>query len=199
MKQTLTRNIAAEVLERLGGIPRQASPRWGKMNPAQMLGHLTEVFQYSMGEGQDMPFSGNLRSRFLYKHLLLYGIADFPKNVRLPNPEGAQAQPAVGDGNIEQLEAVVKQYLDRYEAHELTARIHPFFGMMSPKTWTKFHFYHTRHHMRQFGMEPSAPKQPGPNDSRLDLPKYFTDSLLHGLCSLKGIECSVVAITAAKD
>lgn len=155
----LTRTVAGEMIERLGGIPRRAKPRWGKMNPAQMLGHLTQVFRYSMGEGQDMPFAGNLRSRFLYKYLLLYGIADFPKNVQLPKREGAEAGPLVVEGEIEGLEAVVERFLDRYESRELDARIHPFFGVMPPKDWIAFHFYHTRHHMRQFGMEPGTPEK----------------------------------------
>ena len=128
------------------------------MNPGQMLGHLTQVYRYSMGDGEDMPFAGNLLSRLLYKHLLLNGIAAFPKKVKLRKREGEMPRPAVPEGNIKELEAAINRYFDLYDTGELDNRIHPFFGVMSPTEWNKFHFYHTRHHMRQFGMEPAAPE-----------------------------------------
>ncbi len=175
MAQSLTRPMATEMLERLSGIPRQAEPRWGKMNPLQMIGHLTEVFRYTLGDGQDMPFAGNFKSRTLYTFLLLYGIADFPKNVQLPDRKGAGKRPRAVEGNMDDLADAVECYLESYGAGTLSGRIHPFFGEMSVQAWRRFHFYHTRHHMRQFGMEPHPSGMISTNSSISCSPKRTDD------------------------
>jgi hypothetical protein len=79
------------------------------------------------------------------------GVVSIPKNVKLPRPEGMKERPAMPEGTLEDLKATLDAYLEAYEKGQLAPCVHPFFGMMPPKQWNRFHVRHFEHHLKQFG------------------------------------------------
>lgn len=147
----LTRQSAEEFLSRFRIVAPDAQPQWGKMNGAQMLGHVAGVVYYSMGRGPDVPFRGNFKTQYIYAPLLLNGVLKFPKNVRIPRKKGQpQLEPPSGD--YDGLVAAVNALLAEVEKGEFNPVHHPYFGHIGVKGWLKFHAAHFDHHLRQFGV-----------------------------------------------
>lgn len=144
-------DYAHELLERARRIPEDRVPDWGKMNRAQVYGHLTDVFQYTMGRRGVMPDKSTWVTRNVFKRLLFLGLAKIPKNVRLPAKPG-QTPPPIAEGNMETLESAIEEYLAKAQAGDLDPPRHPFFGKLSIDEWARFHVLHSDHHMRQFGV-----------------------------------------------
>jgi len=147
----IDRKYAEEVLARLSALPPDAKPQWGSMTLSQMVGHVNLVVRYTLGEQSELPFKGNWRTRRIFGPLILNGIVKIPKNVRLPRPEGAKTPPPPPEGDLDTLRLSLDEYLKRAEAGGLPARPHPFFGMLTPRQWRRFHRVHTEHHLTQFG------------------------------------------------
>lgn len=146
----LDRKYAAALGERLSRLPADAKPRWGRMNRSQLLGHLTATVRYSMGALPPLPSRANWKSRWIFRPLILYGLASIPRNVRLPGRQGADA--ALPEGDLESLRRALDEYLDRRDAGALPAVMHPFFGKLSARAWARFHLRHFEHHLKQFGV-----------------------------------------------
>lgn len=144
------KTIAADVLARLNRLDPEVPPRWGTMTCAQMIGHLYIVHRYTMGDGPDMPFKGNWKSRHLFRPLIVHGLVAIPKGIKMPRPKGASAPPVV-ESTVEDLQGAYTRYFECYASGSLSPRVHPFFGELSPKAWNKFLVAHTRHHLNQFG------------------------------------------------
>ncbi len=132
-------------LTRFRSIDPETKPLWGEMTIAQMLGHLNGATRYSMGYGPDVPFRGNWKTKYIFAPLILNGIKQIPHNVRAPR----NVQPASGD--VDTLEATLRELLVMVREGNFNPPHHPFFGMIGPKGWMKFHGYHMDHHLRQFG------------------------------------------------
>jgi hypothetical protein len=144
--------LVEKVNAALASIPEDARPRWGKMNRAQLYGHLHMALRYSMGEGPKMPYRGNFVSRHIFRRLILAGLVEIPHNVRLPRPEGMKEMPPPPEATFEQVSETLREFLRRLEAGTLPVALHPFFGPMSGREWGKFHCAHLKHHCKQFGV-----------------------------------------------
>ena len=148
----LTKETLPQVLARLERIQPGTQPRWGKMNVAQLFGHLTQVVGYTMQTDIQFPFKGNWKTRWIFRPLILSGAVKIPKNVRLPKPPGADERPPPPEGTLDDLREVLGNYVASQESGGLPAAVrHPFFGDFSPKDWSRFHWRHLDHHCRQFG------------------------------------------------
>ena len=77
-------------LERFGKIASDAKPLWGKMTGAQMIGHVTGTLLYTLGDTPVLPFRGNFKTQYVYAPLLLNGILNFPKNIKIPQSKKAK-------------------------------------------------------------------------------------------------------------
>lgn len=136
----------------LSDLPADRSPAWGKMTPAQMMGHLRMTVMYTCGAGPDMPFRGNWKSKMLFKPLVLNGIVAIPHNVKLPRPKGVKELPPPPEATVNDVVESMRTFLDNLHGGKLSTRMHPFFGPLTPKAWAKFHHAHFTHHLKQFGL-----------------------------------------------
>lgn len=148
----LTRKNLPQVLARLERIDAEARPLWGKMNRAQLYGHLTQVVGYTMQTDIQFPFRGNWMTRWVFRPLILSGAVKIPKNVRLPKPPGATEHPPPPESSYEDLREILEKYVDAQDAGTLPTVRHPFFGDFSSRHWARFHWRHFDHHLRQFGV-----------------------------------------------
>ena len=151
MPRRMTRQYADETIQRLTTLPPDVTPQWGTSTLPQIIGHLTDTVRYTMGAGPDLPFKGNWKTRALFRPLIINQIVAIPRNVRIPRPDGKKGTITFRDGDIASLRASLDEYLARVEAGDLPSRMHPYFGLLPPASWRKFHIAHFTHHLRQFG------------------------------------------------
>jgi hypothetical protein len=146
----LTESTAQTYLDRFAQVAPDATPLWGKMNGAQMLGHVTLVLKYSMGQGQPMPFRGNFMMQYIVGPIMMTGLIKFPKNVPLPRKKGS---PPITwpDGDLDSLKAALDEFLTSANNGTMYVMHHPYFGNIGVNGWRKFHAAHFDHHLRQFG------------------------------------------------
>jgi oxepin-CoA hydrolase/3-oxo-5,6-dehydrosuberyl-CoA semialdehyde dehydrogenase len=142
-------DFVEEVVRRVSRLRPDTKPAWGAMTPPEMIGHLIESIQYSMGRGPNFAIETNWFKRRLLAPLVLNGILKIPKNIKAPRPPDAGPIPA---GDVETLHAVLEDYLALAQADELTPAPHPAFGVIGVDGWAKMHVHHFEHHLTQFGV-----------------------------------------------
>lgn len=148
----LDRTTAKAILAKLDRIPTDAKPRWGKMNRAQLYGHLALVMRHMLGQTPEMPFKGNWVTRNIFRHLVVNGIVEIPHNVRLPRPKGAPKDLETPTCELVDVERALNEYLDALDQNSIPPAQHPFFGVLTHNEWRKFHIAHFKHHCKQFGV-----------------------------------------------
>ena len=140
-----------EVVERLGGIKRDAIPRWGLLRRDSMIEHLIWSLRHSMGRSRTIPFFGNCFTRCIKRPLVLAGVLPITAAMHLPEHLRDQGLTAREPGDLETLQAILEEYLTLVQADVLKPAPHPTFGRMDIDGWDRFHVLHFEHHLRQFG------------------------------------------------
>jgi len=136
-----------ELLERLGRLRPEASPRWGRMTAPQMLAHLSDWMLMASGELPVAAKNVVLRHAPI-KQLAIYWLP-FPKGVPTA-PELLARTPSEWDVECASLRERVRSF-DKLYARSLWPD-HPVFGSMSPDAWGVLGYRHMDHHLRQFGV-----------------------------------------------
>ena len=136
-----------DLSRRLDGLVPDAAARWGRMDGAQMLAHLSDGVRLALGEfrvSSKGPWALRLAP---IRHAVIHW---------LPFPKGAPTAPEllVRRATNWQAEcAELKHLLERLGAME-GARDwpeHPAFGRMTSRDWGALVHRHVDHHLRQFG------------------------------------------------
>jgi oxepin-CoA hydrolase/3-oxo-5,6-dehydrosuberyl-CoA semialdehyde dehydrogenase len=148
----LDQDFAKRAIDSVGSIAPDAKPLWGKMNRAQLYGHLHLAVGYSLGHGPDMPFKGNWKSKMIFRPLILSGLVSIPKGVKLPAPKGMKTPPPPAEATLEEMTATINAFVAAAKSGSVSRRMHPFFGELSGPEWQQFHAAHFKHHMKQFGV-----------------------------------------------
>ena len=148
----LDRALAKTITAKLATIPEDAKPLWGKMNRAQLYGHLAMVMKHMLGNGPGVPYRGNFVTRHIFRHLIVNGIKEIPHNIRLPKPKGMDKMPEPPTATLAEVEAALDAYLTAVEKGTVPQAMHPFFGPLTTNEWMKFHHAHFKHHCKQFGV-----------------------------------------------
>jgi len=136
-----------ELLDRLQRLGPESTPRWGRMNAAQMLAHLRMWMQMATGELKTA--SKNLPIQYPpLKQLLIYWLP-FPKGVPTA-PELIVREELDWAGEY----AAVRRQLQSFAPPEPETKwpLHPAFGIMTTKAWGVLAYRHTDHHLKQFGV-----------------------------------------------
>jgi len=141
--------VREAVLIRLRALRPDSPRQWGKMNPHQMVCHLTDAFRMAGGERPGSAIDTFL-SRTVIRWVALHTPLAWPRGVQT-RPEADQ----VAGGGTPPAEWA-------RDAGELARRIenfhtvkafapHPIFGLLTPTEWGVWGFRHVDHHFRQFG------------------------------------------------
>lgn len=144
--------FSREVTTRIGSLPEDVTPHWGKMNRGQLIGHLNSVVQYTTGAGPELPFKGNAKTRYIFRYIVMWGLKEIPHNVPVPRIKGVSKEQLFVELPLETLETSMAAYLARAAQGDLPARTHPYFGTLSGAQWQRFHRLHFIHHLKQFGV-----------------------------------------------
>jgi hypothetical protein len=147
-----------------------ARPVDGRWSIAEILEHLTLAFTRNAATFEKALASGELRGRPpSFKHrlirILVVDIGYFP---RAEAPEGTRPAGTVPADRslaalreaLTTLDAALTRVQERFGDRAYVAN-HPYFGGLTVPQWRKFHWQHTRHHMRQVRAR-AGPAAPGP-------------------------------------
>jgi hypothetical protein len=136
-------------------IGRSAGDRW---SIAGILEHLTLAFTLNRTVLEKALASGEVRARAprLRQRLVAVLVVEFGYFPRVEAPEGTRpagrippdrSVAAVREALIA-LDATCSRLAERVGEHTRVAN-HPYFAGLTVRQWRKFHWQHTRHHMRQ--------------------------------------------------
>jgi len=134
---------------RLANLEPNATRRWGKMDPAQMLLHCALGLEAATG---DRPMTqvliGRLITPFIRRAVL--GEKPFRRNASTdPTFVVSDLQDFVAERT--RLATLIDRFVQR--GPELVGKqTHPFFGPLSGAEWGRLMYKHLDHHMRQFGV-----------------------------------------------
>ena len=140
-----------ELRRRLAMIRPDSTRRWGRMSAPQMIAHLNDAFEMSMGLRRVTA------ARLPYPRTLLRWTALW---VPIPWPHGFPAAPELNQetggtppsefaADVQELAKLIERFTQRPRDFDWQA--HPHFGWMSERDWMRLGYLHTDHHFRQFG------------------------------------------------
>lgn len=140
-----------EIIRRLVAIGLASQRRWGRMTVGEMICHLSDALQISMGEKQAKPVS-NWFSRSIFKWAGLWFPTQWPHGVRtVPECEARAGgtKPGAMEKDLKELREALDRFTQQPRGYELKS--HPIFGPMNEKEWMRWGYLHMDHHLRQFG------------------------------------------------
>jgi len=152
MRRHLDTDYVNEFMARLGRIPSDAKPAWGKLDRQGLVEHFIWVVRHSMGRSKTVPYFGNWVSHNIVGPIFLSGWLPFPKNIQFPRWLQETGFNGREPGDEETLHALLEEYLNLVQADELTPGLHPAFGNIGVDGWDRLHVLHFEHHFKQFGV-----------------------------------------------
>lgn len=138
-------------IRRLNAISSPDQRRWGTLDPAPLMRHLTCVFEISLNERPSekifMPLPG-----FVLWLLFFVWFTQWPEG-KIKAPESFMPE---GEGELEaeraRCIAAVHRFLDRLAADPDQKGYSPLLGNIPLRRWVRVHGVHLNHHLRQFGV-----------------------------------------------
>ena len=150
MKNLFDPGVIDEIYQRIDTLPSNATPRWGKMNVAQMLAHCIKPLEMSLG---DIPVT---KSGFVSKLFgrLIKGVITSPKPYKQSLPTDPSYVTLHTEHDFEERRIELKKMLHRFmmDQNKVPEIPHPFFGKLTKLEWGTSQYKHLDHHLSQFGV-----------------------------------------------
>ncbi len=150
MKNLFDKEVAGEIINRVGQLNVNTTGKWGEMNVAQMLAHCNVAFEMAYENKHSKP--KGIRKFLLKKFVkpIVVGEKPFAKNGRTA-PAFLIADSRDFSREKDRLISYVKKtqelgadYFDGRESHS--------FGKLTSKEWNNMFYKHIDHHLQQFGV-----------------------------------------------
>lgn len=129
----------------------------GKWSSANILEHLSRAFAGTVKGAQRLLEAGKAECRpcSLREHLFIFTVARvgyFPYGRKSPEavvPKGLPPRQVMGDirANLIAVDSALARAEERFGGAKIM--LHPVLGPLTVREWRRFHFVHTRHHMKQ--------------------------------------------------
>lgn len=136
-------------LRKLNNLSSDTSPEWGSMNAQQMIEHLSNSIDLSMGELKtelsipEEKVAGAIAT--------LHSEKPFSKNFKVNYaPENPPLRNEDLDEAIDELAMKWLAFEDHYSSSPHANHLHPIFGNLDEKGWLRVHAKHFTHHFLQF-------------------------------------------------
>ena len=140
-----------ELVHRLRRLQPDSVRHWGRMSAHQMVCHLNDSLLVATGQRAASP-AISLPSRTIIKWIALYLPLRWPPGI-LTRPEIDQeaggTRPIDFAADVALQVALIEDVAG--QPRKLRGSVHPIFGRMSERTWLRWAYLHTDHHLRQFG------------------------------------------------
>lgn len=149
VKSMFEAGVKDEILQRLEKLSPTTQAKWGKMNVAQMLAHLTMVLKLAAStKPMKRTWIGFLIGGFFKGQL--YNDKPFRQN--LPTAPNFKM---VAQKDFEAEKEAVRSLIIRIAENgeqALVGKVHPIFGNLTPEQWGISQWKHINHHFEQFGV-----------------------------------------------
>jgi len=140
-----------EILTRLEDIHLDSPRQWGRMNPHQMICHLSDGFRMYMGEKKVAPARTPV-PRAVLRFVAIWVPLRWPKGFKSVPELDQQAggtRPSEFEADKKQLRALIDRFTQTPK--DYSYQPHPHFGPLSEREWMRLAYLHADHHFRQFG------------------------------------------------
>ena len=154
MDQEKAEFIKNGFLSLLNGLLPDKQALWGKMNPQQMVEHVTGFFLVSTAKLQ-FPLVTPEEHLPKLKEFLLSD-KQFRENTKapvLPEEPMPVREPDLASA-IQQLKTTIEGFFTFFSDDPGKKTLHPVFGWLNFEEWILLHYKHVTHHARQFGLLP---------------------------------------------
>jgi len=138
-------------IRRLSAIDSPDQRRWGSLDPAALMRHLTCVFEISLNERPPEKLFLPMPS-FVLWHLFFVWFTQWPEG-KIKAPESFMPN---GDGDLEEERArciaALHRFVDRLTTDPVQKGYSPLLGNIPLRRWARVHGVHLNHHLRQYGV-----------------------------------------------
>ncbi len=142
-------NDRAAILARIAALQPSSTRQWGKMNPAQMLGHLAATLEMVLSESSTKQ---KLLGKILTPFIRSLAIGEKPFGRNSPtDPSFVISDERDFEKERERLRALLGKVIEQ-GPETAGKRVHIFFGKLSGAEWGVLIHKHFDHHLRQFSV-----------------------------------------------
>ena len=138
------------LVTRLGKLHPERPRAWGRMTPNEMLCHLADSFDLTLGARPFAPADTWMR-RTVIKYVALHTAMAWPQGTKT-RPEVEQGVGGTRPVDFERDRARAVGLLRRFAAADARYATHPMFGALTKDEWMIWGYRHTDHHLRQFAL-----------------------------------------------
>jgi hypothetical protein len=140
-------------IAKIKGLTLSTTSKWGKMNPQQMVEHVSGFFMVSTNQVK-FPLLTPEEHLPKFKAFLLSD-KEFRENTKAPVAVLPEEPSPVTFGNLREairdLEMQISLFVEKFSSREILLSQHPVFGDLNFEEWILLHYKHVTH-AKQFGL-----------------------------------------------
>lgn len=133
-------------------IPANAEPKWGKMNPQQMVEHMAYSLRQASGKEK---YELVTEEQYVPKmQAFLMSEKEFKENTPnqlLPDTPPAPKHDTI-EASIKELQDEIEHFFEVFAKEPSLKLTNPFFGELGYEQWVQLLHKHAWHHLKQFGI-----------------------------------------------
>lgn len=142
--------LSAKILENiLQKLHENSTPKFGKMQPQQMVEHLEQNFELSIGKIKTIVYTPNEKLS-KWKAFLMSDLPFEPYK----SPMHKNGLPELRYSDLEtakeKMLVALEEYKNFYKNNPGVTNPNPMFGELNYAEWDRFHRKHLMHHFKQF-------------------------------------------------
>jgi hypothetical protein len=125
---------------------------WGKMNPQQMMEHMS--YSFRQANGKDICTCVTPEEHLPRMQAFLMSEKPFKENTPnqlLPDTPAPPVHATIDD-SLAELQQEIEDFFTLFEKEPNKVLTNPFFGKLSYDMWVQLLHKHAWHHLRQFGV-----------------------------------------------
>ena len=141
------------LINKLNYLDEETPPKWGKMNPFQMIIHCNNFIEVSLGE-QKISLRTKLFGRLFGKGFLKYlKSLDFDINKYPKNPKTVKEfKPLISEESFSIQKNRLRKNIKKVMEIKSHYTIHSIYGKIETSLFKKLVYFHTSYHFNQFGI-----------------------------------------------
>ncbi|MBA3898835.1 MAG: DUF1569 domain-containing protein [Bacteroidetes bacterium] len=142
----------SEVENYLNFLTSSHKPVFGKLDPQQMLEHLSVTLRMSNGKEKHAQFTPDDRLEG-YRRFLMSD-KEMPEGSKVPfmsDEAPAYLNASIVEAKTE-LMYELKDFINHFTTNPNANEMHPIFGNLNQQEWLRLHGKHFLHHFKQFGL-----------------------------------------------
>jgi hypothetical protein len=146
--------LQQQLVPAIAGIAPDFKPRWGKMNLQQMTEHMSrEGFKFANGKLSHPLVTPE--EHIPKMQSFLRSDREFRENTvnALMAEEPLPEVHADMNGALTELQQEIDDFFELYKNDPDKVLINPFFGPLNYELWVNLLHKHSKHHLKQFGVE----------------------------------------------